>query len=196
MIAAWPPASTAREHGQEGDQRLAAADVALEQPQHARGPGHVGLDRRQHLTLPGGEAEGQGAQHGPAQPAIAGQSPPRLPGGRAADQRQRQLIGQELVEGEALARRGIGGDVGGAARPVQAAERAGEARPAAPLEPGRVLPFGQLRQLLERLPGEPADARARSGPGSADRSAARGRCSANSAGVAIRSGWTICQARP
>ena len=32
------------QHGEEGDQRLAAADIALQQPHHALGLGHVGGD--------------------------------------------------------------------------------------------------------------------------------------------------------
>ena len=145
------------EHREHGDERLAAADVALEQPQHARRPRHVGLDRRQHLPLPGGQAERQGVEQRPAQPAIAHQHPPRLLRGRAPHQRQRQLIGQQLVEGEALAGGRLGRDVGGAGRPMQAPQRVAEARPAALREPRRVLPFGELRQILERLPGEPAE---------------------------------------
>ena len=36
ISAAWPPASTTSRHGDQRDDRLARADVALQQPQHAR----------------------------------------------------------------------------------------------------------------------------------------------------------------
>ena len=143
------------QHGEQCHQRLAAADVALEQPQHADRLRHVGADLRQHPLLPRGQAEGQGAQHRPAEPAVAGERPPGLAGGALADQGERQLAGEQLVEGEALARRPIQRHLVGARRLVQAPECFPEARPAPPLEQGPILPFRQLGEVLERLPGEP-----------------------------------------
>ena len=51
------------EHGHQGDDGLAAADVALEQPQHPPLRRHVGVDFGQRLLLAGGQAIGQGGQH-------------------------------------------------------------------------------------------------------------------------------------
>ena len=50
------------EHGEKGHHRLAAADIALQQAQHAVLAGHVGGDLGYGLRLRGGEAEGQGLQ--------------------------------------------------------------------------------------------------------------------------------------
>ena len=92
------------------------------------------------------------AREDPARPAPSSSAAPaRAPAGWRAARRRRG----------AGAPAKSGATVGRVVRPMQAPERGREARPAAPREPGRILPFGQLRQVLERLPREPAeDARA------------------------------------
>ena len=47
-------------HGEQRDDGLARADVALQQPQHARLAGEVALDLGERLALRVGQAEGQG----------------------------------------------------------------------------------------------------------------------------------------
>ncbi len=61
------------QHGEQRHQRLAGADIALQQPQHAVRRGQVGVDLGQRLQLRrrGGEAEAR--QRRVAQPAIAEQ---------------------------------------------------------------------------------------------------------------------------
>ena len=44
MSAAWAPALDDDRGGEQRDHRLAGADIALEQAEHALGPGEVGLD--------------------------------------------------------------------------------------------------------------------------------------------------------
>ena len=46
-------------HGEQRDDRLARADVALQQPQHAARRGHVRLDLAQGLALRAGQREGE-----------------------------------------------------------------------------------------------------------------------------------------
>ena len=47
------------QHGEQGHHGLAAAHVALQQPQHAVIRGHVGGDLRHGLPLRAGQGEGQ-----------------------------------------------------------------------------------------------------------------------------------------
>ena len=46
-------------HGQQRDDRLAGADVALQQPQHAPRRAHVGLDLAHRFALRIGQREGK-----------------------------------------------------------------------------------------------------------------------------------------
>ncbi len=50
-----------QQHGIDGHDRLAAADVALQQPVHRMGAGHVGGNLRHGLVLSGGQLEGKQA---------------------------------------------------------------------------------------------------------------------------------------
>ena len=59
ISAAWPPASTARAMASSADHRLAGADIALQQAQHALGLGEVGVDLGQRLLLRAGQRIGQ-----------------------------------------------------------------------------------------------------------------------------------------
>ena len=68
------------QHGQQGDHRLAAADIALQQPQHPRCGGHVGVDFRQCLCCAPVSAKGRAAMHPLAQPSVAGDAPSRARG--------------------------------------------------------------------------------------------------------------------
>ena len=61
----------ADQHGEEGDQRLAAADIALQQPDHALGLGHVGLDLAGREDLAGRQLERQRRQRALLQAAVA-----------------------------------------------------------------------------------------------------------------------------
>ena len=74
---------------------------------------------------------------------------PRPPPGGAADERQRELVRQQLVVGEARARRGVGLQVGRVFGRVRCRQRLVPGRPAADLDQPGLAPFrqrGRLRQ--------------------------------------------------
>ena len=139
--------------------RLAAADIALEQAQHSLGPRQVGIDLADGALLRVGQTKGQGAQERAAQPAIADNAAARGAALVRTHEAERQLAGQQLVECEPSARGRLGADVVWCIGLVQAAQRAVEARPSLPRQPGRILPlrqFGQPRQRFADTPPEPA----------------------------------------
>ena len=59
ITAVWKPARVGHQRGHRRHHGLAAADVALEQPVHRAGAGHVGEDLVGRDALPLGELEGQ-----------------------------------------------------------------------------------------------------------------------------------------
>jgi len=61
------------------------------------------------MKLRAGQPEGQGVDHFAAQPPVAGDFPAGEPLVVSTHQRDRQLIGEQLVIGEALPRKGSGG---------------------------------------------------------------------------------------
>ena len=90
------------QHGFERHDRLARADIALQQPQHRRALRHVAFDLADRARLRAGQREGQ-LQLGP-QTAVAFQ---RLPLARAvgvAHQHQREAVGQQFVISQPIAR--------------------------------------------------------------------------------------------
>jgi hypothetical protein len=68
-----------------------------------------------------------------------------------AHQRQRQLTGQQLVEGEPRPERAVGQNVRQLDRHMHAAQRLGDIREVAAADDFRADPFRQIRQLLQRL---------------------------------------------
>ena len=134
------------QHGQHRHQGLAAADIALQQPQHAVGGGQVGVYLRQGGHLAGGGRKAEGGQRlGPQLPG-AGQCLPRAVPNPPADQAQRQLPGQQLVIRQALAAQCQG------FRPVRvlpAAQALGKAGPGFPPQQGGVVPFRQVHQVVK-----------------------------------------------
>ncbi len=145
------------QHGEGGDQRLAAADIALQEAEHPHRLCHVALDLGEHPSLPGGKVKGQSAEHRPTQPAIARERAPGLPGGGAAHHRQRQMVGKQLVVGKPLTGRRVERELSGAHGLVEAAQGFAEARPPPALEPGPVLPFGQFGQPFESASRDPPE---------------------------------------
>ena len=65
-----------RQHGEKGDHRFPAADVALEEPQHACRRRHVAADIGKRRGLRRGEREGQGGNDFIAEAAVALDRPP------------------------------------------------------------------------------------------------------------------------
>ncbi len=68
----------------------------------------------------------------------------------AAQQRERELAGEQFVIGEPRPCRAIGFKIGGIGRPMDGAQCVGELEKAVAFEPGGILPFGQIRQAFER----------------------------------------------
>ena len=135
------------QHGQHRHQRLAGADIALQQPQHAPRRGQVGVDlgQRVHLRLRRRPAERR--QRLRPQRAVARQCPARPVAHPPAHEGERDLPGQQFVIGQppprAWRRR--------RRRGVQQAQRLGEARPFLPRQQRRVVPLRQRRNTLQRL---------------------------------------------
>ena len=134
-----------RHHG------LARSDVALQQPQHAQrlaqivgdGGGGLALRRRQRI--------GQRVDDLVAQMAVAGMAVAGGPAQLRAHQRQRQLTGQQFVEGEPRPERPVGQDIRQLDRHMHAVQRFGDRRKLAAADDFRADPFRQMRQLLQRL---------------------------------------------
>ena len=115
-------------HGQQGDERLARAHIALQQAQHALGRGDVGAYFGDGFRLRSRELEGQGGQN------LIGDAP--VPHAGAAGQfaklgaghHQRHLARQQFIEGEAHAGGRIGFEIPRARGPMQGRQRLREAR--------------------------------------------------------------------
>ncbi|PAV69060.1 hypothetical protein WR25_01628 [Diploscapter pachys] len=88
------------------DQRLARSDVALQQAQHRRGLSEVPLDLGDAARLRAGGAIGQAQLV--AQTIVADQRPAPPLARVGAHQRHRELVGEDLVIGQAFARHLVG----------------------------------------------------------------------------------------
>ena len=138
-------------HGDQRDDRLAGADIALQQPQHALLAGKVALDLGERLTLRAGQREGQGGLDLLPQRAFRPPSGAAAALEAAAHQQQRELAREKLVEGEplpcrprragALDRRGL----------MDFRKRGGEGGPSRAREEVGRKPFRQLRQRAPAL---------------------------------------------
>ena len=92
-------------HRQQRDHGLAAADIALQQAQHACRLGHVGDDLGESLLLGLGQGVRQLADDPLADRSIAFVGAPGLALVARAYDRQRQLVAQQLVIGQPHPRR-------------------------------------------------------------------------------------------
>ena len=133
-------------HGQQRHDRLAGADIALQQAQHALGPGQVGVDLGERLLLRAGQRDraGRRAARPRSLPSPTSGRPDSLRR-RGAHQRQRHLAGEELVIGEAppgraLAATTSSGSAGSCSRASAAAKAGKLCR--AQRRPGRAIPAG------------------------------------------------------
>ncbi len=124
-------------------QRLAAAHVALEQPQHRRELRHVACDLRHGARLRTSGREGQ-FQSLP-QSSVTGQRPAPPSPGRRAQEHQRQLPSKDLIIGKALACRGCRGVV------MRRDQRLPPPRPAARRQQAGFDPLGQCGSPRDRL---------------------------------------------
>ena len=99
MIAAWIAVLHREQRGEQRDDRLAAADVALQQPLHAALAAHVGEDLAQHARLRARERERQrlAELRRELSPVLEADAAPRLAGQRLGALLQ-QLHEQQLLE--------------------------------------------------------------------------------------------------
>ena len=138
ISAACAPASTARGHGEQRDHGLAAADIALQQTQHALRAREIGVDLGQRAGLRAGQLEGQGGEDRLAELAGSSEPPAGTPLEPRADDGKRKLIGEQLVISEPRPgwrrRQKIGFGLGR----MQARKRLGERRPRLLRQEGRV----------------------------------------------------------
>ena len=131
------------QHRHRRHQRLARADVTLEQSQHRRVLREITLDLAHRPALRTGERVGQ-LEH-IAQPPVTVQRPTAPLACIGPDQRHRQLVGEHLVITQPLPRLGVrrvGMDAGQRVPPVGPT--------ALRLQP-RLDPFGQVGRTLHRL---------------------------------------------
>ena len=140
-----------RSGGEQRHDRLAGADVALQQPQHPHRLAQILGDGGDCLALRRRQRVRQGVDDLVAQMAVAGIAVAGRTPELRAHQRQRQLAGQQFVEGEPRPERAIGQNVGEFDRHMHAVERFADRRKAAAADDFRADPLGQIRQFLQRL---------------------------------------------
>ena len=138
-------------HGEQRDHGLAAADIALEETQHALRAREVGVDLGQGTGLRAGQREGQRGEDCLAELTGCSKPPAGTPLEPRADHRQRQLIGEQLVISEPCPRRRRRQKIGFGLGRVQARKRLGERHPCLLRQKRRVRPFRQRRQVAKRL---------------------------------------------
>ena len=111
----------------------------------------IGDDVAYRLLLRRCQRVGQGRDDARAQPPLRGGRAPGAGALMRAQERERQLPGQEFVISEPRPWRVLRLDVLGRLRPMHVAQRVGKAFKAVALEPVGVLPFRQgFRYLIER----------------------------------------------
>ena len=135
-----------RRHGERGDHRLPASDIALQKPQHAARREHVGLDLGERLLLRPGEGIGERAAHPLCEMSVASKRPPRKLPVAAPDERDGELRGEDLIEGEPLPRLRPQRKVRRRLWTMQDVQRAPEGRPAFRFQKRSLLPLRKVRQ--------------------------------------------------
>ncbi len=134
-----------RHHG------LAGTDIALHEAQHPHRLVQILRDRRDSLLLRFGQRIGQGIDDLVAQMAVAGIAHTGRPPQRGADQRQRELAGQQFVECKPRPERTIGQDVGQLDRNMDAGQCLPDRREVAAAQHLGTDPLRQIGQLGQRL---------------------------------------------
>ena len=106
--------------------RLAGADVAMQQSDHALRAGEIGHDVVHRARLRRRQRIGQRRDHLGAQAALAGAAAAGQAALMGAHQRERELPGEQFVIRQPRPGRAVRRDVDGLDRPVQRFERVGE----------------------------------------------------------------------
>ncbi len=105
------PGLDCHEHREEGDDRLAASDIALNEAQHPLRLCQIRDDVGDRALLRAGEREGQSGQRLGPQPAIAGHGLAGLAPLMPAHEQQGELTREQFVLGETPARDSIGCEI-------------------------------------------------------------------------------------
>ena len=152
-----PPGLDSPRHRKQTHDRLAAADIALEQPQHAVSAAHVGRDVLQRLLLSAGEREGQGSADLTLDPARSHGRPADGALHPRPDHDDGELVRQQFVICQPLADQAFRREAAHVGRVMHGAHRIGEGGPAAVGEEGGLLPLRHRRQARQRATGNAAD---------------------------------------
>ena len=136
---------------EQRDDRLATADIALQQPEHAMRAGEVGVDLGERADLCARELEGKLGDDRLAELARCDKLPARALRHALSNDGKRKLIGQQLVISKPAAGRGRRREIGLALRRMQAGESVGERRPSVSRAERLVDPFGQRGQPRQSL---------------------------------------------
>ena len=138
-------------HGEQRNDGLAAADIALKQTQHAVMAREIGVDLAERAILRAGQLEGEGGEDRLAQLAGSSELSPGAPLEPRADHRERKLIGEQLVISEPGPCRRRGQEIGVALGRMLPGERLGESRPGILADECRIGPFRQGGQMRQRF---------------------------------------------
>ena len=138
-------------HGHQRHDRLARADIALEQAQHALAGGHVRGNLVERSRLRPGQRVTEGRADCGNKGSVTAKTAPAGLAHAPAHQCQRQLPGQQFVMGQPPAGRGEQIEVGRCNRIVQADQRFAQRRPVLARQQGPVGPFGQVRETVQHL---------------------------------------------
>ena len=154
-----------REHRHERDQRLARADIPLQQAVHPMRRRHVGDDLVDRPALRARRAVGQGGEDLLAQMPVAGRGEALGAFHLCPGEGEGHLVGQHLVIGEALARRRVGGQIGRTVGRMGLGEGGAPAGPVAGPQQARLDPFGKFRRAAPARPGRRGSSSAARDPG-------------------------------
>ena len=92
-------------HSEQGNDSLAAADIALQETQHAVGIGEIGVDLRQRPALRARKLERELGDNRLTQFALSFERTPGTAAHALADHGESKLIGEQLVIGKPQPRR-------------------------------------------------------------------------------------------
>ena len=128
------------DHGGGGEQRddgLAGADIAVQEPQHALRLRQIGDDIGDRALLRRRQRVGQCRDDSPAQPAFGGTAAAGADAHMRAQKRERELARQQFVISEPRPGRAFRRDIVGRLRTMDGAQRIGKVRKGVAREPGR-----------------------------------------------------------
>ncbi len=138
------------QHCQQGDDGLAAADIALHEPHHALRPRHIGGDLGDDNAPCRGQRKAEPLFGRAGERPGAADRSALLPAAASPDEGHGELAREDLVIGEALARRVGRREIRLGGGRVDGVERRIRGGPAARFAQGRVDPFGERRDPVER----------------------------------------------